>query len=109
MEATKFYIGNELFFCENEERFALILEEKLGVEAADCFREIIGKTGTETDSIYYRCGGECDKVYQVQENCDRALSDIRESLLEIDVPNMTKVEIKAAIYDVLKRLKQAEF
>ena len=108
MRPTKFYIGKELFFCENEERFALILEEKLGIEAADCFREeIMGDVATR-ENLWKLCGGECDAVYKAQEARERALQDVKDSLCELDPQSMTKAQIAASIKRIIRDLIKAE-
>lgn len=107
MQPTKFYIDKELFFCENEDRFALILEEKLGSEAADCFREIMGNVATR-ENMWALCGGECDAVYKVQESRERALRDVKDSLCEIDFQSMTKTQIRASIKRIIRDLINAE-
>ena len=51
------------------ERFALILEEKLGADFADYFRNYAANCVDSGD-----CGGECDVTYGLQEQYEEAIN-----------------------------------
>lgn len=72
---AKLWIGDELFIVDCPESFARILEEKLGSDAAEYFRDcaVCEDAFDESD-----CPGECDRLYDMQEGyatrryCDAA-------------------------------------
>ena len=69
-------IGKETFFIEAPERFAWILEEKLGADAARYFRETIADLKFDSSA----CSGECDETYRIEEHYQRVIRDAVEEL-----------------------------
>lgn len=71
-----------------DEQFARLLDERLGYDAAEYFRER-GKNLKEEiwdefakDPLWY-CTGECDKVYDVQEQFESKLDSVMVKLREL--------------------------
>lgn len=88
MQPTALYFGDDYRFVENEDRFAMILEEKLGRDAAEYFREAIANPNTDY------CAGECDHLYKIQESYERILKDIQDALMSWKTRKWTKEQIE---------------
>lgn len=78
---TTVEINGETFFIECPERFAWILEEKLGRDAADYFNSFKDEfiEQMQSDPLKY-CVGECDKVYETQRHYENKLDDTMDAL-----------------------------
>lgn len=88
----------------DNEDFARMLDEKLGSDAADYFRDALQKAlETHDPSV---CIVECDRVYRVQEHYEHVLRDIRDELGSWAIMNMTKgriMENRDALYRQIGR------
>ena len=72
-------ISGEHRFVESPEHFALILEEKLGVDAAEYFRDCCKNFDGSN------CPGECDHTYRLQEHYQRVIRDVLDDLKDVKV------------------------
>lgn len=85
-ENCRVVIGSETVFIDCPERFAWLLEEKLGEEAADYFRGTVEELTFDPDF----CPGECDRTYKMQEHYERVIRDALEILTDAQVRELTK-------------------
>ena len=69
------YVDGLPCVVDSAERFALILEEKLGTDFADYFRNYAANCVDSSD-----CGGECDVTYEMQEQYEDAINSALELL-----------------------------
>ena len=69
------FIDGEHCFVDCPERFALLLEEKLGSDAAGYFRDF-----ASNDRDGEGCTGECDVTYRMHEHYERVISDVIDDL-----------------------------
>lgn len=74
-EMHRLNINGEEIYVECPKRFEWILEEKLGRDAADYFRNLL-----EEANVKDQCGGECDKTYEIHEHYQRVIGDVVEEL-----------------------------
>lgn len=84
---AKIWIGDELFIVDCPESFARILEEKLGPDAAEYFRDC---AVCEDSFDEYDCPGECDRLYDMQEGYERAINDALCNLEEAQIRDLGK-------------------
>lgn len=74
---------------DSPERFAMIVRDALGDDAAEYVRELaVLAKGWDKDD----CDGECDMVYSVQEDYESAINDALDELEMIDVTQFKKSE-----------------
>jgi len=72
----------------DDEQFARLLDERLGYDAGEYFRERIKDLKEDIwdefvkDPLKY-CTGECDKVYDVQEQFENKLDSVKDKLQEL--------------------------
>lgn len=72
----------------DDEQFARLLDERLGYDVGEYFRERIKDLKEDIldefakDPLKY-CAGECDKVYDVQEQFENKLDSVKEKLQEL--------------------------
>lgn len=82
-------INNKPVFVRNSDDFADVLNENLGYEAEEFYREDIEQAKEST----CQCHGECDATYRIQEHYERLLRDIQDELTSWQVKKLTKDEI----------------
>lgn len=80
---------NGTYELVNPERFAMIVRDTLGEDAAEYVRDMAQLAkGFDKDD----CDGECDTVYRVQSDYEDAIQDALDELEEIDVTQFRKNE-----------------
>lgn len=72
----------------DNEQFARMLDEKLGSDAADFFRDALHDANTNPD--IQLCPGECDKLYETQEHWERVVQDACDEMSSWDIRKLTK-------------------
>lgn len=99
----------ELAIVTCPEEFARLLEERLGRDAADYFRDRMIEAEDSACSGDETC--ECDRLYRIQESYQRAISDALDDLDEARLRKMGepwtsgKVDV-AAFRAAVKRLQE---
>lgn len=78
-----------------DEDFARLLRDRLGDDAARYFLDTISDHAKNPEEFGYECSGECDRVYETQENYERILKDVRDELASWPTRKMTKADIDA--------------
>ena len=80
---------NGTYELVDPERFAMIVRDTLGDDAAGYVRDLAALAkGFDKDD----CDGECDAVYQVQEDYESQIQDALDELELIDVTQFRKSE-----------------
>ena len=77
-ENERLEVGGEMLYIDCPERFAWMLEEKLGEDAAAYFRGMVEKLCFDPNL----CPGECDHTYKLQEHYQRIIRDALDSLTD---------------------------
>lgn len=110
----KFQLSNgEWYFTRNDEELVEVIKQKLGDEIADQFYIVdTYKDGVPVYRLRTRitCPGECDALYQTQENHERTINDAIE-MLEKYLRQQAKGKPSknpVTIYDVIDRLRGKE-
>jgi len=75
----------------DNEQFARMLDEKLGSDAADFFRDALHDANVNPD--FQICSGECDKVYETQEHWQRIVEDACDEMGSWAIRKLTKEEL----------------
>jgi hypothetical protein len=80
----KLEIQGQIEFIESPEKFAWLLEEKLGRDAADYFNSFKDDfiEQMQSDPLQY-CVGECDRVYETQRHYENQLDTVLETLRKL--------------------------
>ena len=95
IELAGIYIEGEGFIrVENEERFARVLEERLGQDAADMFRQLQAQG---LDDFRDKCCGECDRLYEMQEEYERTIQEALELLDTVDPRFEDETQFRRAV------------
>lgn len=80
-------IKDKPVFIRSNYDFAEMLEEKLGFEVAQFYRNSVAEAEKP------QCLGECDATYRIQEHYERVLRDVQDELTSWKVKKLTKEEI----------------
>lgn len=100
---TVLMIQGEPETIHNDEQFARMLDERLGYEAAEYFRDAVADRRDDSEN---QCDGECDVVYEMQENYENILRDIRDEVGSWAIHRLTKKELldrRDALYARIER------
>ena len=65
-------VSDEAVHIDCPERFAWLLEDKLGGDAADYFRDTVTALCFDPDL----CPGECDRTYELQRHYQTIIQDV---------------------------------
>lgn len=71
-------VGGETVHIDCPERFAWLLDDKLGGDAADYFRDTVTNLCFDLDL----CLGECDRTYGLQEHYQNVIRDALDVLAD---------------------------
>lgn len=82
----------------NHDQFARLLLETLGDDAKDYFLDAIQEAEENPDVRV--CAGECEKLYELQEDYERVLRDIHDELMSWTITKLTKEELLKKRYDL---------
>lgn len=101
-------------FCVSDKYdFEELLLMELGDDSLDYFQKILDEETAEIREAVYDdpfrfCGGECDKIYSMQEHYETALADIQESLQEIyaDHASLKRPHNLGAIRELLAEIEK---
>ena len=100
-------IQGELELLTDDEDFARMLRNRLGEDAERWFRCVSEKADFVDDvdgSIYARCKGECDKLFELQEHYERVLEDIQSELRAWPINRLTRTQIEERRDRLLKMI-----
>lgn len=87
----------------DDEAFARLLEEKLGRDAAEYFRDALSDAG---EMSKLECTGECDATYELQERYEDILRDVRDEVGAWPIRRLTKEELierRDTLYEKIDR------
>lgn len=87
----------------NNNDFAMFLDERLGYEAGDYFRTALEDVANEA-SEKYRCTGECDTVYEIEEHWYRIVQDIHGELVSWEISKKTKRDLEEMRNCLVRRI-----
>lgn len=81
MIVDKVEINGEIHWIDCPEKFAWLLEEKLGLDAAEYFNTFKDDfiQQMQSDPLNY-CVGECDRVYETQRHYENQLDTVMDTL-----------------------------
>lgn len=71
-------VGGETVHIDCPERFAWLLDDKLGGDAADYFRDTVTNLCFDLDL----CPGECDRTYELQRHYQTVIQDVLDVLAD---------------------------
>lgn len=76
----------------DNEQFARMLDEKLGSDTADFFRDALHDANINPNKSV--CFGECDRVYKIQEHYEAILKEVCDELMACPVRKLSKVQLE---------------
>lgn len=76
----------------DNEQFARMLDEKLGSDAAEFFRDAVYDANMNPNKSI--CSGECDRVYKTQEHYEATLKEVRDELMAWPMRKLSKVQLE---------------
>lgn len=87
----------------DDEHFARMLDEKLGYDAAEYFRDAVREANLNPDVQV--CSGECDKVYETQEHWQRIVQDACDEMGSWAIRKLTKDELMDRRDELVEQLR----
>lgn len=79
------------FELTTEKRFADLIAQHMGDDAAALFRELLEAKGART------CGGECERTYELQEFYEAGIREALEALNSVKVYKNSEKDYKNAL------------
>ena len=76
--------------------FARLLREKLGDDAEDyflCALDDAKHAELDSGDLLEKCGGECDRVYEIQGNHESIVSEVAEALQDLRVYKSEELKV----------------
>jgi len=100
-DATMLLINGEDRYVKDVYAFSVILEQLLGRDASEYFlSHVIAEPGNE----FAACNGECDKTYQIQQDCENLLHEIQDELESWEVETWPRKKTAEAVNRLYQKI-----
>ncbi len=87
----------------DDEQFARMLDERLGYDAGEYFRDALKEAKQNPD--VETCCGECDRVYEMQEHWENVVRDACDEMGAWPIRRLTKDELMDRRDNLLEQLR----